>query len=62
MTGLIESASSRASRWSRGIHRFPTVIKATDKAVIRHKRFFHPKDALDGPIGVKHPIAAGRLP
>jgi len=42
----MDSASLRASRWTRESHRFPTVIKATDKALIRHKRFFLRKDEI----------------
>ena len=40
------SEKFRASRWTRGNFLFPTVIEASDRAVIRHKRSWFSKDEI----------------
>jgi len=42
----MDSEIFRASRWTRGNHLFPTIIKVTNQAVIRHKRSWFSKDEI----------------
>jgi hypothetical protein len=42
----MDSEIFRASRWTRGNHLFPTIIEVTDRAVIRHKRWWFRKDLI----------------